>query len=312
MARLSRGRLVLIAVLVLLGLCVGFAVYGHWEAGQIQVVERELAFDALPPAFDGFRIIHLSCIHTRGYGRVERRLRRLLEGLEADLLVVAGDFKAHVTTPPAPALASVERIFEGLDYPCGRVGVGGNHDWGAFVAELRARGRFDVLIRESLLLEKDGEAIALLGVHTARPLGGRGDHEIDECAWVGNVRRRSQLWPLLPDAPARPWDCDRLAAGGPFRILRLDRLVDAAMLAHSLLQPSRCAERRIPNQGCPEPLPHQFVHNGHHCNEDGVLCDLCESQVKLAIPFAEDVHICKVSVHQIQDLRHMLQRSIRT
>lgn len=230
MARLSRGRLVLIAVLVLLGLCVGFAVYGHWEAGQIQVVERELAFDALPPAFDGFRIIHLSCIHTRGYGRVERRLRRLLEGLEADLLVVAGDFKAHVTTPPAPALASVERIFEGLDYPCGRVGVGGNHDWGAFVAELRARGRFDVLIRESLLLEKDGEAIALLGVHTARPLGGRGDHEIDECAWVGNVRRRSQLWPLLPDAPARPWDCDRLAAGGPFRILLAhtpDFIVDA-------------------------------------------------------------------------------------
>ena len=177
-----RGCLLAVAVLAL----VAFAalVYGYWEAGQIEVVERELVFDDLPPAFDGFRIIHLSCIHTRGYGRVERRLRRLLQGIEGDLLVMAGDFKAHVTTPPEPALVSVERIFEGLDYPCGMVAVGGNHDWGRFYGELAAQGRFKCLMRASLVIERDGDAIALLGVHTARPLGGRGDHEIDECTWV--------------------------------------------------------------------------------------------------------------------------------
>lgn len=230
MPRLTRRRLLALAALLLVALAVGLVAYSYWEAGQIQVVERELAFDGLPPAFDGFRIIHLSCIHTRGYGRVERRLRRLLEGIDADLLVMAGDFKAHITTPPERVHPSIDRIFEGLDYPYGMVAVGGNHDWGRFYEELAARGRFTCLMRAALLIEKGGEAIALLGGHTARPIGGRGDHEIDECAWVGNVARRHPLWPLLPDTKARPWTCDRVYAGDAFRILVAhtpDFIVDA-------------------------------------------------------------------------------------
>jgi hypothetical protein len=76
-----------------------------------------------------------------------------------------------------------------------------------------------VLVRESLVLERGGARLAVLGVHTARPLEDRGDHEIDECAWVGKVWRRGEAWPLLPDEPARPWTCDRLAGGETFRIL---------------------------------------------------------------------------------------------
>jgi len=208
----------------------GLCAYGWWEAGQIEVVERELCFDGLPAAFDGFRVIHLSCIHTNSFGRVERRLRRLLQGIPADLLVVAGDFKADITTPPERVHASVERIFEGLDYPFGMVACGGNHDWGGFFEELAARGRFTGLKRSSLILEKEGEAVALLGAHTARPLGGRGEHELDECSWVGHVWRRSTPWRLLPDGPARALTCDRLAFGRMFRILLAhtpDFIVDA-------------------------------------------------------------------------------------
>jgi len=196
-----------------------FCLYGYWEAGQIEVAESELFFEALPPAFDGFRIIHLSCLHTRGFGRVERRLRRLLEGIDADLLVMAGDFKAHLSTPPEPVHASLDRIFAGLDYPWGMVACPGNHDVGGFYPQLAARGRFTCLLRNSLLVEKDGEAIVLLGGATARPLGGRGAHEIDECSWVGNVARRTAPWRLLPDGKARPLTCHRVSAGKLFRIL---------------------------------------------------------------------------------------------
>lgn len=193
--------------------------YAYWEAGQIEVVERELVFDGLPEAFDGLRIIHLSCIHSSGYGRVERRLRELLVGIEADLLVMAGDFKAERRTPDEAVHASVDRIFEGLSYPHGMVAVGGNHDWDDFYPQLVARGRFTCLLRSSLVVERGGERIAFLGVHSARPMGGRGDHEIDECTWVGNVGRRHELWPLLPDGAARPWGCDAVTRGDVFRIL---------------------------------------------------------------------------------------------
>ncbi len=194
--------------------------YGLWEARQVRVVEVELFFDDLPPAFDGLRIVQVSDLHTRRFGAVERRLQERLKNIEADLLVATGDFRATLKTPPAKTVASLKRIFAGLDYPWGLVACPGDHDahgfWERFVAETRFTG----LLRQTLILSHQGQEVALLGTVTARPLDWiRGEHEIDEATWARNVMRRNGPWGILPDTPARPLDADRLNGGEGFRIL---------------------------------------------------------------------------------------------
>ena len=231
MLRLSRGRVVVFAAILLAALAAAFFAYGSWEARQLRVVSRELFFDDLPPAFDGLRIIHLSDLHTASYGRVERRLRRILKTTPADLLVVTGDFKAHLATPDGKVLASLDRIFGGLSYPWGLVAIPGNHDTTSFYYGLAERRLFTCLLRNSVRLEWKGQAVLLSGVATVRPNDGtRGSHEIDESTWVGNVADRTAPWSLLPDGTATPLASDLLSEGGTFRILLAhtpDFIVDA-------------------------------------------------------------------------------------
>jgi len=235
----SKGRRRAIAAGVAAAMLAAFCLYGYWEAGQLRLVERELVFDNLPPAFDGFRIIHLSDLHTRRFGRVERRLRAILEHTPADLLVMTGDFKAHETTPPETAHASLDRLFDGIAYPWGMVGVCGNHDEATFFLGLAERGKFACLLRSSLVLEWRGERLALLGMATVRPNEGiRGEHEIDEAAWVGNIARRAAPWRLLPDDRPGPLACDAVARGETFRILVAhtpEFIVDAKRAAMDLV-----------------------------------------------------------------------------
>ena len=228
---LKKHRRFLYAAIAVAVLATAFLGYGYWEAGQVRLVEQELFFDNLPPAFDGLRIIHLTDLHTRGYGRVERRVRRILEQTPADLLVVTGDLKAHVTTPDEEVHAGLEPLFEGLAYPWGMVAIAGNHDTTTFFYSLAERGRFTCLLRGSVLLEWKGQRLGVLGVATTRPNDGiRGAHEIDEATWVGNVARRSSPYGLLPDGKPRPLSCDLANDGQTFRILLAhtpDFIVDA-------------------------------------------------------------------------------------
>lgn len=220
MAPQRRRRLLPAGVLAALGLLAAFLAYGYWEAGQLRVVELELSFANLPPAFNGFRILHLSDLHTSGYGRVERRLRRILENTPADMLVFTGDFKASLSTDDEAVYASLDRIFAGMEFPWGLVAIPGGHDTPPFYERLPTRSRFHCLLRSSLLLHWQGQSLALLGVATLWPNEGlRGEHEIDEATWTGNVVRHNAPWGLLPDDQPGVLVCDPLARGETFRIL---------------------------------------------------------------------------------------------
>jgi len=225
----KRRRVLIGAVM---GLCLSlFLGYGCWEAKQLRVVETELTFDTLPAAFDGFRIVFVMDLHTNRYGVVEEKLRQRLLDTPADLLVLGGDLKAHEGASDSIALPICERLFEGLEYPWGKVMVAGNHDTGAFLERLAARCGILYLKRSSLLLEKGGERMAILGIRTSRPaVGGRGPHELHESMWVGNMRRRSVPWQLLPDDAARPLTADRVSKGRTFRIV-LSHSPDAMLAA---------------------------------------------------------------------------------
>ncbi|HUV04784.1 MAG TPA: metallophosphoesterase [Armatimonadota bacterium] len=76
------------AVVAALGLIVyAFLVEPYW----IRLSEVDIRIEGLPESLDGFKICHLSDTHTSRYGRLERKLSKLLSGIEADLCVITGD-----------------------------------------------------------------------------------------------------------------------------------------------------------------------------------------------------------------------------
>lgn len=65
-----------------------------FEARWVETVECRVALPGLPPALDGFRILHLSDFHLGAFGVNDAALAQALAwagGLEPDLAVVTGD-----------------------------------------------------------------------------------------------------------------------------------------------------------------------------------------------------------------------------
>jgi len=61
---------------------------------MVEFTEIELYLPQLPDAMDGLRILHLSDLHTRGYGRRERKLHSWMRqnSKAYDMLIISGDF----------------------------------------------------------------------------------------------------------------------------------------------------------------------------------------------------------------------------
>jgi predicted MPP superfamily phosphohydrolase len=66
-----------------------------YEQFSIQVREIELAFPNLPPAFDGYTLLHLSDLHLTKLGLLEKRTMEMVSRREVDGCVITGDVTAN-------------------------------------------------------------------------------------------------------------------------------------------------------------------------------------------------------------------------
>ena len=115
-------------------------------------------------AFDGFRILHLSDLHTDMSEPAMTRLLELLPGLEYDLCVLTGDYRGKTFGPFNLSLAGMARLCEALKGPV--YGVLGNHDTIRMVPDLEAMG-IRMLLNECVVIERGGQRIHLAGIDDA-------------------------------------------------------------------------------------------------------------------------------------------------
>jgi predicted MPP superfamily phosphohydrolase len=136
-----------------------------------------LFFDDLPEAFDGFTITQLSDIHSGSFDNrsaVQRGIR-LAQAQKSDLFVFTGDLVNNVAWEIEPYIED----FRQLRAPYGQYSILGNHDYGDYIKwdtveakdanleQLKVQHRalgYRLLLDEHVMLEKDGQRIALLGV----------------------------------------------------------------------------------------------------------------------------------------------------
>jgi len=123
----------------------------------------ELLCPALPAAFEGFRVVQLTDLHGREFGRGNEKLLAAVAAEEPDLIVLTGDFIESADDLPA-----VDRLTAQLTKLAPVYFVSGNHDWASgeisALAALLERNGVRYLRNEAERFEKDGQSILIAGV----------------------------------------------------------------------------------------------------------------------------------------------------
>lgn len=164
------------------GLGLGGTLFGSLLVGfrnkyNYQLKRVSLAYNNLPAAFKGLKIVHISDIHVgslQDKKAVEAGIQ-LIQQQKPDLVLFTGD----LVNNKASEMEGWTDIFSGLRAPMGVYSVLGNHDYGDYVAwpnieakqhnlstlqQIHAGMGWRLLMNEHVLLERGGEKIALLGI----------------------------------------------------------------------------------------------------------------------------------------------------
>ncbi|WP_201987618.1 metallophosphoesterase [Hymenobacter rubidus] len=141
-----------------------------------------LKFPNLPAAFDGFKVLQISDLHTGSFTSTEplERAVAMINRQGADLILMTGDLvnnRAEEVEPHIPALSKIKSdlpIFSSL----------GNHDYGDYVAEFRedralwrqnlerlmqnhAKMGWTLLNDTTHFIERGDDRIAILGIQNS-------------------------------------------------------------------------------------------------------------------------------------------------
>lgn len=137
---------------------------GRRNAENVQVRRNPIAFANLPPAFEGYTILHVTDLHVEMSRGALDRLIEVLPDLDYDICVLTGDFRAKTFGRFDHALTGLERVRSHIKAPV--YGVLGNHDTIRMVPGMEAMG-IRMLLNESVTIERGDERIHLAGIDDA-------------------------------------------------------------------------------------------------------------------------------------------------
>jgi predicted MPP superfamily phosphohydrolase len=155
----------------------GTLLYGFSNKYNYQVKKVKLAFSNLPQSFKGLKIVHISDIHSGSFQNkeaVNHGVDMILQQ-KPDLILFTGD----LVNDRADEMTEYMDVFNRLSAPLGVYSSLGNHDYGDYVSwpspqakaenlerlkQVHANLGWRLLMNEHVLLAKNGEQIALLGI----------------------------------------------------------------------------------------------------------------------------------------------------
>ena len=140
--------------------------YLYLERLAVAVRRYRVPVRALPAAFEGFTILHMSDLHDKEFGSGGSELITLLSGERFDLVALTGDLvigTRPMLTPALDLIAGLRRISDAPIYS-----VSGNHDWrleraAEFNERLREAGAH-VLRNTSAAVERGKDRLWVVGV----------------------------------------------------------------------------------------------------------------------------------------------------
>jgi uncharacterized protein len=157
-------------------------VYGFSNKYNYHVRRLQLSFDNLPSSFKGLKIVQISDIHSGSFNNknaVRKGVDKILKE-KADIILFTGD----LVNDRASEMHDYMDVFNRLKAPMGVYSTLGNHDYGDYyygahpsgdkaiekeknlqrVKDLHGELGWKLLLDENVLLHREGDHIALIGV----------------------------------------------------------------------------------------------------------------------------------------------------
>jgi uncharacterized protein len=127
------------------------------------VRKMRLRFPNLPPAMEGFRILHLSDFHIDGNEPLADVLSTVLHGARCDICVLTGDYRFEDRGPCGEIYPLMRAVLSSISAKHGIFGILGNHDYAEIAFALEEMG-VQMLVNEAVPVpETDGD-MWLIGV----------------------------------------------------------------------------------------------------------------------------------------------------
>ena len=174
----SRRRFVSLISLGIAAIPFAGMLYGMLKGKyDFRVVKHTLYFDDLPEAFEGYRLIHISDIHSGSFDNPEKVQYGvdMINAQKPDIIFFTGDLANNKAEEMLPWISH----FKQLQAKDGIYSVLGNHDYGDYVKwntqqekeknlqelkKIHHEVGFQLLNNESAYVSREGQRIAILGV----------------------------------------------------------------------------------------------------------------------------------------------------
>ena len=149
------------------GLLALLILFVYWDNTALRTDSLTYTSTALPAEFDGLRIVQLSDLHNREFGKNNQRLYAAVKQAAPDLIFLTGDLVDEYAEAPIPYAKAVGKALSAI---APTYYVTGNHEWAhgnAVVEEIKTALReagVTVLSNQCVPLERGGETIFIAGV----------------------------------------------------------------------------------------------------------------------------------------------------
>ena len=149
-------------------LIAGLSLVGLYERGKRNALSPivrtiRLTFNDLPPAFNGFRLMHLSDFHIDGVDGLAETLATVLKETPCDLCALTGDYRFDDRGPCEEVYPRMKIVIDSIKSRHGVYGILGNHDPGSAAIRLQRLG-VNMLVNDSAQISQNGESVWLLGL----------------------------------------------------------------------------------------------------------------------------------------------------
>jgi predicted MPP superfamily phosphohydrolase len=166
------------------GTMFGTMVYGMSNRYNYSLHKIKIAFDHLPAAFKGLKMIQISDIHSGSLNN-KAAIRKgidLILAQQPDIIFFTGD----LVNNKSDEMQEFLDVFSKLRAPLGVYSILGNHDYGDYIEwesaeaktqnldtlkQMHAEMGWNLLLNQHVVLEKDGQQIAVLGVENISAKG---------------------------------------------------------------------------------------------------------------------------------------------
>lgn len=216
--RISRSAFLSWVGMIAGGGLFGTLIYGFGNKYRYQLKKIQLSFSNLPAGFKGMKIVHISDIHSGSFTDKKAVIKGVDKILKqkADLILFTGD----LVNNKVQEMEDYMDVFDKLHAPLGVYSTLGNHDYGDYVSwdnhgekaenlqrllKVHKDLGWRLLMDEHVILERNGEQIALLGVQNIS--GKRGFHSYGNLK-KAHVGSESLPFKILMSHDPSHWDAE--------------------------------------------------------------------------------------------------------